>query len=268
MISPGARKALVVVGVLVAIVGTVGVVVAAFVLSFDATSATARAAGISERLAWLMPTSVDGAMMVATVVFFVMRALRARAWYPGLVVAVGVVISVCCNGLHATGEGGRVVLTSHERFAVSAIPPAMLALSVHLLVELLAALAASKAPSPAPVKIKTVEPRPRDAGPRATKAPAVPPAPVAPVSLTKRAVVASAPRHASPSSSSDRSEAGEVLVEAETIARLAALRDEYAARAEKFDREAIRREFKVGWKKGQAYLNALNAASTHEETGV
>jgi hypothetical protein len=124
---------------LVAGVGTLAVAVAGFSLSFDAFRSVATAAHIRPELAWLLPVSVDGAMAVAAVVAVVMRHLRNEtARYPWFVVALGAIISIGCNGLHSVGTRGAVLELSPEvRFAVSAIPALMLALSIHLFVMLI-----------------------------------------------------------------------------------------------------------------------------------
>ncbi len=128
---------LVFVGGTIASVGTLAVAIAGFTLSFDAIRDVGIAAHIRTDFAWLLPVSIDGAMLVATVTAVVMsRVGRKRNWYPWLVVAAGAAISILCNGLHATGDGKGLELLPWQRFSVSAIPAVMLALSVHLLVEL------------------------------------------------------------------------------------------------------------------------------------
>ncbi len=122
----------------VASLGTVAVAVAGFTLSFDAIRAVAVAAHVRPSWAWLMPLSVDGAMSVATVAAVVLRRLGRRPAYPWLVVLAGAGISIACNALHA--RGGQP-LGVRAAMAVSAIPPVMLALSVHLLVVLAVAVA-------------------------------------------------------------------------------------------------------------------------------
>jgi hypothetical protein len=118
----------------VATLGTVAVAVAGFALSYDAIRAVGIAAHIRWSWAWLLPVSVDGAMAVATVAAVVLRHVAGRtAVYPWAVVIVGALISVACNGLHATGT---LLDNDAVRFAVSAIPPVMLTLSIHLLVVL------------------------------------------------------------------------------------------------------------------------------------
>lgn len=133
--------ALAVLAGVVATLGTLAVTVAGFSLSFDASKAVAIAAHIRKEWAWLLPVSVDGAMAVAAVVAVVMRHLKKGdvAWYPWVVVALGALISVACNALHAVGAQGQTLVLEDPRVraAVSAIPAIMLALSVHLLVLLI-----------------------------------------------------------------------------------------------------------------------------------
>lgn len=123
----------------VAAVGALAVTIAGFALSFDAIRAVGQAAHMRADWAWLLPVSVDGAMAVATVAAVVLHRLTGKtAWYPWTVVLVGAAISVACNGLHATGKQGQPLeLAAEIRFAVSAIPAVMLAMSVHLLVVLI-----------------------------------------------------------------------------------------------------------------------------------
>ncbi len=119
----------------VAAAGTVAVAVAGFTLSYDAIRTVGISAHIRPGWAWLLPVSVDGAMAVATVAAVVVRQMTDRtAWYPWLVVVTGALISIACNGLHATGQ---LLDNDVVRFAVSAIPALMLTLSVHLLVTLI-----------------------------------------------------------------------------------------------------------------------------------
>jgi hypothetical protein len=132
----------------VAAAGTLAVAVAGFTLSYDAIRAVGKAAHIRAEWAWLLPVSIDGAMAVASVAAVVLHRLTGRtAWYPWGVVVAGALISVGCNGLHSIGERGKPLeLDPEVRFAVSAIPAVMLALSVHLLVLLVDVVAGKVAP--------------------------------------------------------------------------------------------------------------------------
>lgn len=120
----------------VAVAGVLGVVAAAFALSYDAIRAVAISAHIRPSLAWLYPVAVDGAMSVATVCAVVMRARGRSAAYPWSVVLIGALVSVVANALHAWVAGGSVALPAPWAVALSSVPPVLLALSIHLLIVL------------------------------------------------------------------------------------------------------------------------------------
>ncbi|GAA1749332.1 DUF2637 domain-containing protein [Nonomuraea bangladeshensis] len=127
--------------IVIAVLALVAVVVGAFVLSYDALTAVAKAAHIAESLAWLMSVSVDGAMTVGTMAALVLKMLGKPTRYAWFVVLAGVLISVLCNALHATqSQGGKVILDPWQAGAVSAIPAVALALSLHLLIILIEAI--------------------------------------------------------------------------------------------------------------------------------
>jgi hypothetical protein len=129
----GGRKALTVVGVL----GAIAVNIAAFMLSADAITTVAKAAGISPHIAWAMVLSVDGMMLTGTVVFVTRKIMGRSARYPGIVLAAGVLLSVICNALHAKASGGQMVhLDNNAKMGVSAIPAASLAFSFHLIADM------------------------------------------------------------------------------------------------------------------------------------
>jgi hypothetical protein len=133
-----ARVMLTAVAATLASVGTLAVTAAGFTLSFDAIRAVAVAAHIRPSWAWMMPVAVDGSMAVATVVAIVLYKITGKhRAYPWLVLAVGILVSMASNGLHATGElGAPVELETSVRVAVATVPAVMLALSFHLLATL------------------------------------------------------------------------------------------------------------------------------------
>lgn len=131
----------------VATVGVLAVVAAAFALSFDAIRAVAIAAHITPGLAWLYPVAVDGAMSVATVCAVVLRARGRSAVYPWAVVLFGALVSVVANGLHAWVAGGALALPASWAVLLSAVPPVLLALSVHLLIVLALAVRPTEVPA-------------------------------------------------------------------------------------------------------------------------
>src|SRR5512139_3107002 len=125
---------------LIVSIGLAAVISAGFALSFDAIGTVGRASGMRADLAWLLPAAVDGAMAVGTVTAVVVRRLQRPTVYPWAVVLVNSAISVACNGLHAY-EGTAMELPTPIAVAVSAVPAINLALSVHLLVLLVDAVA-------------------------------------------------------------------------------------------------------------------------------
>ncbi|WP_155373736.1 DUF2637 domain-containing protein [Catellatospora vulcania] len=147
----------------VVVMGFIAVVGAGFALSYDALKAVAVSAHMRADLAWLFPVTVDGAMAIATIVAIVMKKMDKPTWYPWIVVGVGAVISVICNGLHAWNAGGDEIA-----MAVSAVPPLLLALCVHLLMSLVesigasVAVAAEEAAKPTPAR-KPARPKPQPA---------------------------------------------------------------------------------------------------------
>jgi Protein of unknown function (DUF2637) len=141
----GGRKALTVVGVL----GAIAVNIAAFVLSAAAITAVAEAAGMDHRIAWAMVAAVDGLMITGTVVFIANKLRGRSVWYPLTVLGAGVLLSIVCNALHAKAGGGHVVhLDENAKMGVSAIPAVSLALSFHLIADMVKdSLGVSRAPS-------------------------------------------------------------------------------------------------------------------------
>lgn len=144
LVMTGRRRFLVTaLGVLagvVAGVGTLAVAAAGFTLSFDAIRAVGQAAFIRPSLTWMLPVCVDGAMSVASVCAVVLRRMGRGNAYPWLVVLAGAGISIAANALHAYQQGGAVPLPPQWAMAVSAVPPLLLAMSIHLLVILAVAL--------------------------------------------------------------------------------------------------------------------------------
>lgn len=174
------RAATLALGVLaggIATTGVLGVTAGGFALSFDAITAVAKAAHISPDIAWLMPVTIDGAMAVATVVAVILHRLGKDTFYPWCVVIAGTLVSIGCNAVHAS-MAGQLDLDPRVAMLVSAIPAVMLALSVHLLVQLVEtvrdrvapgnpadpeppAAVPAPAPQPEPVGDGQAEPKPR-----------------------------------------------------------------------------------------------------------
>lgn len=112
------------------------VAIGAAVLSFDALTELAQAAGIQPTLAWIWAVVIDGFILVATLAAFALekrsRTIKAYAW---LCLAVFTIFSILGNGWHAA-----IIASPEERplpiwvaVTVTAIPPVALFLAIHLL---------------------------------------------------------------------------------------------------------------------------------------
>lgn len=129
------------------VASVLAVVAAGFAISFSGITAVSEAANVAHNLSWLMPVSIDGAMVTGTAVALVLRYLGRTPWYPYLVVGLGVVVSVALNALHATLRDGRPLDTTTAG-CVSAIPAVMLALSVHQVAVLIQAVTGRRSDTP------------------------------------------------------------------------------------------------------------------------
>jgi len=91
------------------VAGTTLLAVGGFVLSFAALRDLAVRVGMPADLAWLWPLLIDGMIVEATlaVVALAQRGSRRAVWYAWFLLAVGAVVSVGSNGVHAmlTGHG-------------------------------------------------------------------------------------------------------------------------------------------------------------------
>jgi len=124
---------------------TVIVAVAAAVLSFDALSQLAVAAGISSNLAWVWAVLVDGFILIATISVFALRKRNKGAYaYAFIILGLFVIISIIGNGLHpilradelqlsGTPDLGGGKLPFWAATAVTAVPPVALFLAIHLI---------------------------------------------------------------------------------------------------------------------------------------
>ena len=138
------------------VAGTTLLAVGGFVLSFAALRDLAVRVGMPADLAWLWPLLIDGMIVEATlaVVALAQRGSRA-AWYAWFLLAVGAVVSVGSNGVHA-------MLTGHgwAGAAAASVPPVVLLATTHLTVLLMAAPEASAAPAQVPAAVIAPELQP------------------------------------------------------------------------------------------------------------
>ncbi|MBS2549642.1 DUF2637 domain-containing protein [Catenulispora sp. NL8] len=114
------------------------VILAAGILSFSALRRLGIAAGWTPGLAALLPVSIDVYALISTVSWLVLAEGEADRRRSGINASVAVCLSVVGNGIehlnafHVLTVGWPVVI------AVSAVPPVVMALSVHLAVRFLA----------------------------------------------------------------------------------------------------------------------------------
>ncbi|GAA2061073.1 hypothetical protein GCM10009839_85000 [Catenulispora yoronensis] len=114
------------------------VILAAGVLSFSALRRLGISAGWNPELAALLPVSIDVYALISTVSWLVLAEGAEDRKRSGINASVAVSLSVVGNGIehldafHVLTVGWPVVI------AVSAIPPVVMALSVHLAVRFLA----------------------------------------------------------------------------------------------------------------------------------
>jgi hypothetical protein len=116
-----------------AVLITVGIGAASFVLSFAALRDLAARAGISERLAWLWPLIVDGTILQATMAVVALAGRRDQhrsRRYFWIVLASSAAVSVGANALHAVIPGSAP-LSPWLAAAIAVVAPVSLLASTH-----------------------------------------------------------------------------------------------------------------------------------------
>jgi Protein of unknown function (DUF2637) len=116
-----------------AVLITVGIGAASFVLSFAALRDLAARAGISERLAWLWPLIVDGTILQATMAVVVLAGHRDQGRsrrYFWIVLSSSAAVSVGANALHAVLPGSTPV-SPWLAAAIAVVAPVSLLASTH-----------------------------------------------------------------------------------------------------------------------------------------
>lgn len=125
-------------------------------MSFAALRDLAVRVGMPADLAWLWPLLIDGMIVEATLAVVALAQRGSRAvWYAWFLLAVGAVVSVGSNGVHA-------MLTGHgwAGAAAASVPPVVLLATTHLTVLLMAAPEASALPARVPAAVVVPEPVP------------------------------------------------------------------------------------------------------------
>ena len=138
------------------VAGTTLLAVGGFVLSFAALRDLAVRVGMPADLAWLWPLLIDGMIVEATLAVVALAQRGSRAvWYAWFLLAVGAVVSVGSNGVHA-------MLTGHgwAGAAAASVPPVVLLATTHLTVLLMAAPEASASPAQVPAAVVAPELQP------------------------------------------------------------------------------------------------------------
>ncbi|WP_319448286.1 MULTISPECIES: DUF2637 domain-containing protein [unclassified Mycobacterium] len=116
-----------------AVLITVGIGAASFVLSFAALRDLAARAGISERLAWLWPLIVDGTILQATMAVVALAGRRDQdrsRRYFWIVLASSAAVSVGANALHAVIPGSAP-LSPWLAAGIAVVAPVSLLASTH-----------------------------------------------------------------------------------------------------------------------------------------
>ena len=141
------------------VAGTTLLAVGGFVLSFAALRDLAVRVGMPADLAWLWPLLIDGMIVESTLAVVALAQRGSRAvWYAWFLLAVGAVVSVGSNGIHA-------VISGHgwAGAAAASVPPVVLLATTHLTVLLMAAPEASAAPAQVPAAVIAPELQPEPA---------------------------------------------------------------------------------------------------------
>ena len=146
------------------VVGTGLLALGGFTLSFAALRDLAVRVGMPADLGWIWPLLIDGMIVEATLAVVALAQRGSRAvWYAWFLLAVGAVVSVGSNSVHA-------MLTGHgwAGAAAASVPPVVLLATTHLTVLLMAAPEASAAPARVPAAVVAPElqpePGPDDGG--------------------------------------------------------------------------------------------------------
>jgi uncharacterized membrane protein YidH (DUF202 family) len=142
-----------------AVLITVGIGVASFVLSFAALRDLAARAGIPERLAWLWPLIVDGTILQATMAVVALSGHRGHdrdRRYFWIVLSASAAVSVGANALHAVLPGARP-LSPWLAAAIAVVAPVSLLAATHglsLLIRVSSAPVPAVVPEPAGAAVR------------------------------------------------------------------------------------------------------------------
>lgn len=150
----------------ISVAGTALLAIGGFVLSFAALRDLAVRVGMPADLGWIWPLLIDGMIVEATLAVVALAQRGSQAvWYAWFLLAVGAVVSVGSNGVHAmvTGHGWAGA-------AAASVPPVVLLATTHLTVLLMAAPDATDSTGLTGVPVGTeLQPGPDDSGSTPTR---------------------------------------------------------------------------------------------------
>lgn len=110
------------------------VALGAAILSFDALTALALAAGIRVEFAWIWAVVIDGFILVATFAAFALKDRGGAKYYAWSTLGLFVTFSIMGNAWHAAIAKAAFELPLQIAVIVTAIPPLALFLAIHLLI--------------------------------------------------------------------------------------------------------------------------------------
>lgn len=121
------------------------VALGAAVLSFDALTELAVAAGVPAELGWVWAVVIDGFILVATLAAFALKDREGGSKiYAWVTLTIFVILSIVGNAWHAAIVTEDYVLPLEAAVVVTAIPPLALFLAIHLLILMVSPTKAQK----------------------------------------------------------------------------------------------------------------------------
>ncbi|NNC14063.1 DUF2637 domain-containing protein [Planctomonas sp. JC2975] len=107
----------------IALVGTVGLAVISFILSFDAMLIVASWSHAAPAWRWCVPASIDGGIVVYSVIGYVRRGRGETARFADFMLAFLTTVSFLANASAAWAAGDPSHWTTWAGTAVAALPP-------------------------------------------------------------------------------------------------------------------------------------------------
>ncbi|KJL39893.1 DUF2637 domain-containing protein [Microbacterium trichothecenolyticum] len=141
----------------VAVVATAGLAITSFLLSYAGLGAAAEWAHVSGWLAWAVPVTIDGSILVYTLAAFVFRHRGESARLAWASLATFASLSVIANGVHAWDDAPEALRTGIG-VVVAGLAPIAVLITTHTLMRLVIAPPAVDAvPAEAAPSVEAVE---------------------------------------------------------------------------------------------------------------